>query len=124
MLMKRLIIALSLFLAAPSFWAQPREATLKVATRFVKPFVFEEGGQLTGFSIELWQEIARQMNVKSEFLVKPTLQALIESMETNEANLSIAAISITAERDAELDFSQPMFDAGLQILIPASGSKG
>ena len=34
-------------------------------------------GHLTGFSIELWQEISRQMNVKSEFLVKPTVQDLL-----------------------------------------------
>jgi len=122
--MKRLIIALFLLLVVPSLWAQPREATFQVATRLVKPFVFKEGGQLTGFSIELWQEISRQMNMKSEFLMKPTVQALIKSIETKEADLGIAAISITAERDAEFDFSQPMFDAGLQILIPASGSEG
>ena len=122
--MKRLIIVLFILLLAPSLWAQPRETTLQVATRLVKPFVFEEGGRLTGFSIELWQEISRLMNARSTFLVKPTVQALIRSVETNEANLAIAAISITAERDAELDFSQPMFDAGLQILIPASGSEG
>jgi polar amino acid transport system substrate-binding protein len=122
--MKQVIIALFFLLPVPSAWAQPREATLHVATRLVKPFVFEEGGQLTGFSVELWQEISRQMNTRSEFLVKPTVQELIRSIKSKEAELGIAAISITAEREAELDFSQPMFDAGLQILIPASGSEG
>jgi polar amino acid transport system substrate-binding protein len=122
--MKQVIIALFFLFPVPSAWAQPREATLHVATRLVKPFVFEEGGQLTGFSVELWQEISRQMNTRSEFLVKPTVQELIKSIETKEAELGIAAISITADREAELDFSQPMFDAGLQILIPASGSEG
>src|SRR4029077_8010855 len=115
--MKRLIVALFFLLAVPSAWAQPREATLHVATRLVKPFVFEERGQLTGFSVELWQEISRQMNTQSEFLVKPTVQELIRSIKSKEAELGIAAISITADREAELDFSQPMFDAGLQILI-------
>ena len=122
--MKRIIIALVFLFALPSAWAQPREATLQVATRLVKPFVFEERGQLTGFSVELWQEISRQMNTQSEFLVKPTVQELIRSIKSKEAELGIAAISITADREAELDFSQPMFDAGLQILIPAPGSEG
>src|SRR5262249_7478923 len=36
----------------------------------------------------------------------------------------IAAISITAEREATFDFSQPMFDAGFQILVPAEDSRG
>src|SRR4029077_13022632 len=121
--MKQVIIALFFLLPVPSAWAQPREATLHVATRLVKPFVFGESGQLTGFSVELRQEISRQMNTRSEFLVKPTVQELIKSIETKEAELGIAAISITADREAELDFSQPMFDAGLQILIPAPGSE-
>ena len=51
------------------------------------------------------------------------LQELIRSVKSKEAELGIAAISITAEREAELDFSQPMFDAGLQILIPAPGTE-
>ena len=38
-------------------------------------------------------------------------------------DLAIAAISITAEREIDWDFSQPMFDAGLQILTPAQGTQ-
>ena len=43
--------------------AQPE--SLRVATRIIKPFVSEEGGNLTGFSIELWQEIAIQLGTRS-----------------------------------------------------------
>jgi polar amino acid transport system substrate-binding protein len=81
----------------------------------VKPFVFEEKGSLTGFSVDLWQEITKQMNVKSEFVVKPTVKELLASVNSHEAALGIAAISITAEREMQWDFSQPMFDGGLQI---------
>ena len=45
-------------------------------------------------------------------------------MKSNEAAFGIAAISITAEREKELDLSQPMFDAGLQILTPVKGHRG
>jgi polar amino acid transport system substrate-binding protein len=121
--MKRLITAFFFLFAAVSSWAQPQDATLHVATRLIKPFVFEENGQLTGFSVELWQEISRQMNVKSEFIVKPTVKDLLEAVRSKEADLAIAAISITADREKEWDFSQPMFDAGLQILIPALGAE-
>ena len=38
------------------------------------------------------------------------------------ADLAIAAISITAERERRFDFSQPMFDAGLQILVSSDKS--
>jgi polar amino acid transport system substrate-binding protein len=103
--------------------AQAPAETLRVATRVVKPFVFEERGQLTGFSVELWREISSEMHLRSEFLVKPTVQDLLNSVKSNEAMLGIAAISITAERERDLDLSQPMFDAGLQILTPVNGTR-
>ena len=103
--------------------AQPAAEPVRVATRNVKPFVFEENGKLTGFSVELWNEIAKQMNVKSEFVIKPTVKDLLASVNNREAGLGIAAISITAERELQWDFSQPMFDAGLQILVSAQTPK-
>jgi polar amino acid transport system substrate-binding protein len=102
-----------------TFGAQPREETLRVGTRLIKPFVIEEKGTLTGFSIELWREIGNQLNVKSEFVVKPTVKELLASVQSGETALGIAAISITAERELTWDFSHSMFDAGLQILVPS-----
>lgn len=118
------VAAMLLVIAAsrPAGEPAPQE-TLRVATRLVAPFALEEHGQLTGFSIELWQEISKQLHAKSEFVVKPSLPELLRSVRSGEAALAISAISITAERETEFDFSQPMFDAGLQILVPAEESR-
>ncbi|HEY2922220.1 MAG TPA: transporter substrate-binding domain-containing protein [Candidatus Binatia bacterium] len=121
--MKTSILALFLCVFASAAQAQPKVENLRVATRQIRPFVFEENGRLTGFSVELWQEIAKQINVQSEFLLKPTVKELLASISAGEAALGIAAISITAERELQWDFSQPMFDSGLQILVPAQGSR-
>lgn len=114
-----------LFLGAssPSLAAQSQQEKVRVATRLVKPFVFEEKDRLTGFSIELWAEITRAMNLKTEFVVKPTVKDLLASVKSGEVALGIAAISITAEREMDWDFSQPMFDAGLQIMTTAQSSE-
>jgi polar amino acid transport system substrate-binding protein len=122
--MKRLATAFLLLIAATPVFGQPREPKLRVATRIIKPFVFEENGALTGFSIELWQEISRQLNAQSEFIMEPSVMELLEATRSKKVDLAIAAISITAEREIDWDFSQPMFDAGLQILTPAQGSQG
>ena len=120
----RIIIGLwFLCLSVANSFAQSQGETLRVATRLVKPFVFEEKGQLTGFSVELWNDIAKQINVKTGFEVKPTVKELLASVNAQEAQLGIAAISITAEREMQWDFSQPMFDAGLQILVSAQTSE-
>jgi polar amino acid transport system substrate-binding protein len=93
--------------------------TVRVATRLIPPFVFEEKGTLTGFSVDLWHAIADPLKLKSEFVVAPTVKDLLAAIREGKADAGIAAISITAERSREFDFSQPMFDSGLQILIRA-----
>lgn len=118
-ILKSIPALLFFLLTATSVWTQTQPESLSVATRLVKPFVFEEKGKLSGFSIELWTEIAKQINVKTEFVVKATVKELLASVNAQEADLGIAAISITAEREMQWDFSQPMFDAGLQILVSA-----
>jgi polar amino acid transport system substrate-binding protein len=122
--MKKIVVTLVLCLSAwAAAFAQQKQGEVRVATRLIRPFVVEENGRLTGFSIELWQEIAKQINVRSEFIVKPTVKELLASVDAQEATLGIAAISITAERELQWDFSQPMFDSGLQILVPAQASR-
>jgi polar amino acid transport system substrate-binding protein len=103
----------------------PPPKKLRVATRLVKPFVFEEKGVLRGFSVDLWEQIGQQLNLKYEFSVQPTVAGLIDSVKSREADLGIAAVSITSEREKAVDFSHSMFDAGLQILVAAKpGSAG
>jgi polar amino acid transport system substrate-binding protein len=121
--MRRFTVVLFLLCFAPHTFGQSQSSKLRVATRLVRPFVYGQEGQLTGFSIELWQEIARQLNVQSEFVVKPTVKELLNAVKSNDASVGIAAISITADREIDFDFSQPMFDSGLQILTPVQGSR-
>ena len=121
--MRWLLVAVVLLIPAAAF-AQTQPATLRVATREVKPFVFREGGELQGFSIDLWQEIRLRLGLKSEFVVKPTVQELLDSVKSKETAIGIAAVSITSEREQAFDLSQPMFDAGLQILTPVTTTSG
>lgn len=101
----------------------PSAAELRVATRVIAPFVMEKNGQLTGFSIELWRQIALQMNVKTRFSVQPNVKAIIKGVQEQREDVGIAAISITAARERAIDFSQPMFESGLQILTRGEASK-
>lgn len=106
-----------LFLAAFTTFASAQKPTLKVATRSIAPFVVGDDGKLSGFSIELWNQIAQRMNVDSHFQVKDDVGSLLRSVKSGESDLGIAAVSITAERDHDFDFSQPMFESGLQVLV-------
>jgi polar amino acid transport system substrate-binding protein len=90
---------------------------MRVATRQIPPFVYQDNNHLSGFSIDLWQAIADELKAGSSFIEYATVPELLSSVKSGKAELGISAISITAERSNEYDFSQPMFDAGLQIMV-------
>jgi polar amino acid transport system substrate-binding protein len=92
---------------------------LAVATRVVAPFVIEGSpGELSGFSVDLWRAIAAEAGLKSHFQTYETLPELMSAVQTGKNPVGIAAISITADREKTLDFSQPMFRSGMQIMAP------
>lgn len=95
---------------------------LKVATRQVAPFVVKTGTKYTGFSVDLWKALAEKVNIKSTYLVKDNVGDLLKAVKTGEADLGVAAVSITSERVKDFDFSEPVFDAGLQILTPVANA--
>ena len=116
---KTVLVSLWVLLLVGSSYAQTPAKHVRVATRLVPPFVFEESGKLTGFSIELWQSIAEELKLSSEMVRAGDVKELLSTVRTGKADLGIAAISITAERSTAFDFSQPMFDSGMQILVRA-----
>ena len=97
---------------------------LKVAMRVVPPFVIKKDAALTGFSFDLWTALAEATGATSETVEVPTLPELLSAVKEHKADLAIAAISITSRREEEFDFSQPMFDSGLQVLARVSGDSG
>ncbi|MCP3383103.1 transporter substrate-binding domain-containing protein [Bradyrhizobium sp. CCGUVB4N] len=110
-------LVLALLVCMTSSAAQAETAKLRVATRIVPPMVVEKNGTLTGFSIELWNSIGRQLNRETEYVVLPDVRELLDAVGHGQADLAIAAISITSEREDRFDFSQPIMNSGLQILV-------
>jgi polar amino acid transport system substrate-binding protein len=101
------------------FWQTPASAApdrLRVATKPLEPFVIRQGDGWIGFSIDLWNAIAQRLSLDYEWLEVSNVAEQIDAVQTGRAGAAIAGISITAEREALVDFSHPYFDAGLQIL--------
>jgi polar amino acid transport system substrate-binding protein len=117
-----LVIAGSLLVGAAST-AQESDGVTTVAVRVLEPFVIDDGdGELRGFSVDLVREIARLADLDIEFVVVDNVGEQIDAVVAGDVDAAIGAISITAEREAIVDFSQPMFDSGIQIAIPNTTS--
>ncbi len=109
-------VALGLPGVAQTAATPPANAELRVITRTVTPFVIKDNGTYKGFSVELWQAIAKELGKTYHFVDKSNVKEILEGMQAGQGDVAIAAISITAERETQFDFSQPMFESGLQIL--------
>ena len=70
--------------------------------------VVEKNGTLGGFSIELWNSIGERLNRETEYVVMSDVSELLDAVGSGRADLGIAAISITSERENRFDFSQPI----------------
>lgn len=96
--------------------AQPREVVVSVHD--LVPFVMNQDGQRTGFTIDLWNEIAKRQQWTTKFVGVNTVSEQFAEVAAKRADVAAGAISITAERMQKFDFSQPIMGAGLQILVP------
>lgn len=95
---------------------------LRVATSSVAPFVLPDADPPAGFSIDLWSEVALRMKVEFAWSRVP-LADLVPAVQRGDADVAIAAITLTPEREKVVDFAYPYFESGLQIMVCA-GDEG
>lgn len=98
--------------------------TVKVVTRVLPPFIIPGDNGYSGFSAELWIELARRTNVNFTWQRVNNVKEILAAVEKGDAQVGIAAISITAAREQQFDFSQPMFEGGLQVMVLAEPDSG
>jgi ABC-type amino acid transport substrate-binding protein len=95
------------------------EGTLTVCSDIpYAPFEFEEGGEFTGFDIELMEAIATQLGLEME--VNAIGFDPIQSgtaLEAGQCDVAASAMTITEEREENLDFSDPYYDANQSLLV-------
>jgi polar amino acid transport system substrate-binding protein len=89
-----------------------------------EPFQFKdnESGEIVGFDVDIVDLVAKKLGVKQEIVDIDF--AVIKSgaaMATKKCDLAAAGMTITPERKANIDFSDPYFDA-TQALLAKKGT--
>ena len=91
---------------------------LVVAVSPFAPFAkLEEGQAPVGFSIDLWQAVARAEGLRYRFASYDNVGDKLTAVTSGEADVAIGGISVTLEREVTVDFSQATFRTGLDILV-------
>ena len=101
--------------------AQAQQGPLTFNTVERPPFSFQETGEATGFSIDLMKLIAEQLGREVQFTYSDSFPDMLAAVESGSIDGAVANISITSDREAVMDFSQPIFEAGLQIMVSGDG---
>ena len=128
-MMKRAIIVVVVLLmaggAARTSSAEPANSMpLKVVVYVDPPFVIKTANGFGGFAIELWEKIAAAQGWKFQYSAARTLPQLIDLVSEGRADVGVTDLFITSKRLKKVDFSQPYFDSGLQVMVNSNRSAG
>jgi polar amino acid transport system substrate-binding protein len=83
------------------------------------PMEFEQDGEFTGFDIELMRAIAEELGLSGIEVVNSGFDPITSgaAMEAGQCDIAAASITITEERDENIDFSDPYFTADQSLLV-------
>ncbi|WP_395751026.1 transporter substrate-binding domain-containing protein [Prosthecobacter sp.] len=96
-------------------------AKIRVVTRNLEPFSFEKEGRRVGYAAELWEQLARETKLDYEVKVVNNAAEIIDALKNKTADVGVGAISVTSTREEVIDFSQPFYESGLQVLVSGGG---
>ncbi|WP_368928926.1 glutamine ABC transporter substrate-binding protein GlnH [Mixta calida] len=113
------LAALALAFAVSSTAAE-KQLVVATDTAFV-PFEFKKGDKYVGFDIDLWDAIAKQLNLS--YSLKPMdFSGIIPALQTRNVDLALAGITITDERKKAIDFSDGYYKSGLLVMVKANNN--
>jgi polar amino acid transport system substrate-binding protein len=102
--------------------------TLRVGIKPSEPWVMYDQNisidqrKPIGFSIDLWNQIAKELHLQTQWVYYNSTSELIEATKKGEIDTAISAITITSSREKEIDFSSSMYELGLQVMVDAQKS--
>ena len=85
----------------------------------VPPFGFEDpaSGEVQGFDVDMGKHIAEKLGVEPKF-VEAISDNRIPFLQDGTVDIILSTMTITTDREAEIDFAGPYFIANGRILVP------
>src|SRR5215212_7808418 len=80
------------------------------------PLESAEGGQFTGFDIDLGNAIARELGVRARF-INASFDGIFPALQNGTFDAVMSSVTITPERSASKLFSDPYYDSGQLVAV-------
>lgn len=81
-----------------------------------------ETGEMIGFDMDLLKEIAERAGFEAN-LTPMEFSGIIPAVQTGSQEMAIAGVTITEKRAEIVNFSDPYYDSGLRIIVPANNDE-
>lgn len=86
------------------------------------PFTFhDESGKLTGFDVEIAEEIASRLGVKAKFM-ETQWDAMFPGLDSERFDMIANQVGIKPERQEKYDFSDPYISSSAVLVTPADNN--
>jgi len=93
---------------------------VRVGVYEVPPFAEPDAAlKWKGFAVVLFEASAIQLQMIPEFRQYANIDDLMSAVEKGEVEAGIGNIMVTSKRLAQVDFSQPILDGGLRVMVPS-----
>lgn len=80
------------------------------------PFEFKEGNKTVGFDAELAEGIAKKLGLQLE-VISTAWDGIIPGLKTKKYDVIMSAMTITADRKKQINFSDPYIDSDQSIAV-------
>jgi polar amino acid transport system substrate-binding protein len=98
------------------------EGTLTVGSDIpFPPFEFEEDGELTGFDVDLMEEIGSRLDVEVTW-VDTSFDTIFTQLAAGQFDMVASATTITEERAATVNFTEPYYRAQQALTVNSEQS--
>tara|TARA_R110002073_G_scaffold151033_2_gene305159 strand:+ start:447 stop:1232 length:786 start_codon:yes stop_codon:yes gene_type:complete len=100
-----------------------KSGVLRVGVSLFEPWVIKnKAGDLTGFEIQIAQQLAKDMGVQLKLKVVEWGD-LINALEAKKIDIIIAGLAITPDRALRINFSNAYAEAGIEIAASLAKTK-
>ena len=121
--MLRLSLAIAVILLAASFACGGGREEVRMGTEGAYPpynFV-DDNGELTGFELELGDDLCRRADLDCTWVTNDW-DSIIPNLLAGDYDTILAGMSITAERDELIDFTQPYVPPSPSVYLALDGA--
>jgi len=115
-----LILAVFLMMSCLTINAIASDTVLRVGINPFSPMAVLTPNGPSGFSVDIWQALARRLGVDFEYVACEDVGDKLKRLREGSIDIAIGGITITEQREADFDFSYPVYQTGLDIMIPTT----